>query len=237
MRNRVTELLRIAKCKYYKNRLSTCTGDAKGTWKVINDVLNRSKHNNNYNSCNNKIPLKRGSEHLVLDKDIASSFNDYFVNVADVLTVGLRDHHLDPLNYLGETVQSCLVMSACSRREVREVVGGFKDVASGHDDIPIRIIREVIVNIIESVTHIFNIMLKSGIFPNQLKITKVVPLYKSKDKENVANYRSISILPAFSKIAEKLIYSRIESFLDEHNITTESQHGFRTKNSTTSETV
>ena len=128
-------------------------------------------------------------------------------------------------------------MSACSQREVREVVGGFKDVASGHDDIPIRIIREVIVNIIEPVTHICNIMLKSGIFPNQLKITKVVPLYKSKDKQNVANYRPISILPAFSKIAEKLIYSRIESFLDEHNIITESQHGFRTKKSTTSAKV
>ena len=63
-----------------------------------------SKHNNSYNSCNNKIQLKIGSEHVVLDKHIASSFNDYFVNVADVLTVGLRDYHLDHLNYLDETV-------------------------------------------------------------------------------------------------------------------------------------
>ena len=81
MYNHVTELLCIANCKYYKNRLSTCTGDAKGTWRVINKFLNRSEHNNNNNSCKNKIQYKIGSEHVVFDKDIVSNFNDYFVNV------------------------------------------------------------------------------------------------------------------------------------------------------------
>ena len=73
-------------------------------------------------------------------------------------------------------------------------------------------------------------MLKSGIFLKQLKLTKVVPFYKSKDKQIVTNYRPIPILPAFNKIAEKPIYSCIKSFLDEHNIIAESQHGFKTKN-------
>ena len=67
----------------------------------------------------------------------------------------------------------------------------------------------------------------SGIFPNALKIAKVVPIFKKGEKGDVANYRPISVLPFFAKIFEKLMYERLSNFLEKANIIFPSQHGFQ----------
>ena len=72
----------------------------------------------------------------------------------------------------------------------------------------------------------------SGIFPDDLKNAKVIPLHKSDSKENIANYRPISVLPYFSKYFEKTIYNRTISFLGKHSIIKNNQFGFRQKHST-----
>jgi len=48
--------------------------------------------------------------------------------------------------------------------------------------------------------------MQDGIIPNDLKLSKIIPIYKSDDVKSVSNYRPISVLPAFSKIIEKLVY-------------------------------
>ena len=65
------------------------------------------------------------------------------------------------------------------------------------------------------------------IFPSSLKIAKVIPVFKSGAKDNVSNYRPISILPCFSKVLEKLILKRTESFLSKNSISLRTQYGFR----------
>ena len=80
--------------------------------------------------------------------------------------------------------------------------------------------------------HICNISLKAGIFPNNMKIAKVIPLFKSDAEEKLKNYRPISILPVFSKILERVIYNRIYSHVSENNLLYEKQFGFQKNNST-----
>ena len=65
------------------------------------------------------------------------------------------------------------------------------------------------------------------------KIAKVVPIFKTDDPLKCNNYRPISLLPIFSKIFEKLIYSRMYSFLEKNNLLQDKQFGFRSKHSTT----
>ena len=60
--------------------------------------------------------------------------------------------------------------------------------------------------------------MNQGIFPDELKIGKVTPVFKKGDKQNFENYRPISIIPVFGKIFEKIIYSRLYSFLSSHNV-------------------
>ena len=81
-------------------------------------------------------------------------------------------------------------------------------------------------------TEFFNSMIRSGIFPDDLKIAKVIPLYKSGESSLFTNYRPISLLPAFSKVFERLIYNRPHSFLEKYNILFTSQYGFRKQSST-----
>ena len=73
----------------------------------------------------------------------------------------------------------------------------------------------------------------AGIVPHQLKIAKVIPVFKSGDPNCVNKYRPISISPCFSKIFEKCVYARIIKFLNKFNILFDSQYRFRSKHSTT----
>ena len=79
---------------------------------------------------------------------------------------------------------------------------------------------------------VFNLSINSGIVPHQLKIARVSPLYKSEELGIFTNYRPISILPAFTKILEKVIYNRLSNFLSKYNILSDSQYGFQKHHST-----
>ena len=71
--------------------------------------------------------------------------------------------------------------------------------------------------------------LLNSVFPNTLKIAKVVPVFKKGDNELLNNYRSISILFSISKIFENVIYNQLYEFLQEHYVITNSQYGFKKK--------
>jgi len=74
--------------------------------------------------------------------------------------------------------------------------------------------------------------MQDDIIPNDLKLSKIIPLYKSDDVKSVSNYRPISILPAFSKIIEKLFYNRLLDLINIYNILSNNQYRFRKRLST-----
>ena len=69
-------------------------------------------------------------------------------------------------------------------------------------------------------------MSNAGIFPNKLKIAKVVPVFKKGDKDLLNNYRPISMLPSISKIFETVIYNQLYEYFQEHRVITNSQYRF-----------
>ena len=69
-------------------------------------------------------------------------------------------------------------------------------------------------------------------FPNCLKIARVIPLFKSGDSTNLNNYRPISILSIISKIFERIVHTQLISFLNRFKLLSPSQFGFRKKFST-----
>ena len=72
-----------------------------------------------------------------------------------------------------------------------------------------------------------NACFKFGVFSSNLKIAKIIPVFKSGDKSQVTNYRPISILSCFSKILEKAVYDRTINFLNGHSVLNPTQYGFR----------
>ena len=79
--------------------------------------------------------------------------------------------------------------------------------------------------------HIFNISLAKGVFPDELKIARVTPIFKKGSNTLVTNYRPISVLPCFSKLLERIMYNRLYKFLLENNILYQKQFGFQNAHS------
>ena len=94
------------------------------------------------------------------------------------------------------------------------------------------ILKENAEHLADPITYLFNKSLNSGIFPSAFKIAKVKPLHKSGDKNNVNNYRPISLLSSLSKVFEKLYKARIMDFCDKYKIISNRQYGFQTGRST-----
>jgi hypothetical protein len=100
--------------------------------------------------------------------------------------------------------------------------------STGIDELPDMIVKQCIQTIKKPLTFIFNLSLRSGIFPNQMKTAKVRPLFqKGQKQKNIANYRRISILSVFFKILETLMYNRVANFLNKFNLISNAQNGFR----------
>ena len=92
--------------------------------------------------------------------------------------------------------------------------------------------KQCVNNFIEPLTYLINTYLSSGIFPIDLRIAKVVPIFKSGDTSSFSNYRPISILSFFSKIIVKIMYNHIVNFMDAHEVLNKYQFGFRSNHST-----
>ena len=86
-----------------------------------------------------------------------------------------------------------------------------------------RLIKAIKTEIRPALTCIFNQSLNTGIFPEKLKIAKVIPIHNKGSLDDISNYRPISLLPSISKILEKLIFKRLSTYLNKHKLSYDSQ--------------
>ena len=94
------------------------------------------------------------------------------------------------------------------------------------------IIKQSINAISQPLTHIINLSITHGIVPDEMKIARVIPLFKAEDRDVFTNYRPVSILPSFSKFIERIVYNRFLEYFNKYNILSDKQYGFRKNHST-----
>ena len=82
------------------------------------------------------------------------------------------------------------------------------------------------------ISYVINCSFQSDLFPDQLKIVMVCPIFKNGDKKLFCNHRPISVLPSFSKIIEKAAYNRLKSWVKLNSIISNNQYDFRPNHST-----
>ena len=83
----------------------------------------------------------------------------------------------------------------------------------GYNKLQVNVIRKFYHELKIPLMNIFSLSLKTGIFPEKMKIAKVSPIFKEDDQSILSNYRPISVLPCFSKILECIMYSRLNAYL------------------------
>ena len=104
--------------------------------------------------------------------------------------------------------------------------------AAGLDNIPSRLLKMAGNIIAPSLTQIFIKSINTGIFPTEGKLAGVTPIFKKGKRYDPNNYRPISVIPTVAKIFEKIIYDQLCDYLNDNNLLTHYQSGFRSLHST-----
>ena len=104
--------------------------------------------------------------------------------------------------------------------------------AAGPDNLPPGFLKDIVESIAKPFTHIINLSLQTGDIPRDFKTAKVTPIFKSGSNRETDNYRPISVLPAMSKILERAVHSQLLCYLEENNVLSNAQFGFRPGRST-----
>ena len=209
---------------YIEEQLDLNKDDMSKSWKVIKENIGRGK--NTHNSSKFTINGNPKFDRYV----ISNSFNNYFTHVGPQLAQKIQGH-INPLNYLNRTMKSMLILYI-SEYEIIEIIKSLKNSSAGYDNIPASIAKQCIQHYIKPLTYLINSSFECGIFPNELKLAKVIPIFKNGDKQEISNYRPISILAFFSKIFGKTMYNHLINFIDKNKILYKYQFGFHKLHST-----
>lgn len=135
--------------------------------------------------------------------------------------------------YITMNLANSIFLTPTNETEINDIIVSLKcSSASGYDDLKVAPIKAVKDWICSPLAHICNRILETGIFPNKMKLARVCIIHKGGTLTNLNNYRPISVLPLFSKIAEKVINTRFSKYFLYNNIITSCQYGFQKGKST-----
>ena len=119
-----------------------------------------------------------------------------------------------------------------TEEETSKIIASFKDNSAGWDELKPVIMKNIKHCIAKPLTHMCNLSFKTGVFPQQMKIANVVPIYKSGDEDMFSYYRPVSVLLVFSKLIERLMYNRLIMFVTNDDLLYKYQFGFQRGKST-----
>jgi len=161
---------------------------------------------------------------------IANGFNNFFVSVGPQLAKKITCT-VNPMSYIN-CIEKSIVVFNISCAEVKRIISSLKNSSAGWDGIPTFAAKKCVESFIEPLTYLINSSFTEGIFPSELKLARVVPIFKAGDPTQVNNYRPISVLSFFSKIFEKIMYNHVLQYMTKNDAFYDRQFGFRQKHST-----
>ena len=204
-----------------------CENDLKKTWTVIKTLLSK-----------NDISLAVDSFLIdnieVTDKAvIANKFNKFFTEIGPTLAANIGECQTSFKHFLRDSPSSSIGIALTSPEEIMSIAKELRSTHScGLDDISPQLARPTLDFVSAPLAHIINCSIANGIVPNDLKVAKVIPIFKSGERNKLNNYRPISILPYFSKFFEKVMYQRLTTYFTARNTLSTNQYGFRSGHST-----
>ena len=209
-------LSKIVKTQYnefYSNKLQAVRGDAKGTYNIINHLLNKGK----------KRVLPDYSEPVTLANKFETFFLDRIQNICSSMNYSLGEPQVNTTTAL--FTEFALISSS----DLDEMLKSVKIKYSLVDEIPTKLINPIIKSSFPTILKIVNDSLQGGNFPDHWKKAFVTPVLKSKkqDVNDVSNYRPLSDISIFSKVLEKCAYVQLYDHLEENNLLIVNQSAYK----------
>ena len=228
--NKLRSDTRKARKRYFGRRMSDYK-DSKKLWEFCKDLLNWRQDG--------------GPSTIIVDgvrytdqKQVADAVNKELVkkirDILENLPAGV-----DPLSYTREwladkEVPEVNLTSSVTVEEVEEAIKSLNwSDAAGHDDLTTRVVKYMGPYIAPVMTHLINISFEQDRMPTVFKLAKISPLFKGGDRFNARNYRPVAILPALSKIVERIVFGRLKLHLESNDLLSDRQNAYREKRSVT----
>ena len=227
----LNKCIRNAKRLHYDEIFKACDS-TRSTWLQINNILNR------------KLTKRQYPEHFLVNNikvndktDIANKFNSFFNKIGKLLAEKIttsnqvtHSSYLQNMPIINKQLHFKPVTKEIISKIIKEKLKAKN--SCGQDNISCNLLKKIEPVIANPLTKLINQCLNVGMFPDKLKIAKVIPLHKKEDIHTMDNYRPISLLPAISKIFERILYDQIYDYMSSNNLFYKHQYGFRQKHST-----
>lgn len=214
-RNRVNALIRSARRNYYRKRFSD-SRNIGTTWSIANELRGVK-------------PKKRSQDAIVqgfptVTQQVVDDFNTYFARFSGN---EVKDNSV--FKQLQKSTMASAFLPTLTEFDLYSILFSFNRKKSpGFDGITVRDLCRNFESLKYVLLSIINGAIESGEVPTTLKIAIVKPLYKgSGNRENLENYRPISILPCISQILEKHLFITMTNFLEKFHLISPHQYGFR----------
>ncbi|KAL1447518.1 hypothetical protein WDU94_010887 [Cyamophila willieti] len=220
LRNRCNRSVRDSKEVYISQGIASCK-DEKSRWQFLRSL-----------GINCEDSSKRFDTRFNLD-----DLNKHFVTPPVTLDPTHKLNFINNILAQPDPIHPEFSFQEISSEDVRRVFSTIRSNACGNDDLSIRFLKPIFNSIVDPLTDIINSSLSSGVFPQQWKIGRVVPLPKISKPKGLNDFRAISLLPVFSKVLEKIVHHQILSFCNSHSLFNPYQSGFRPGHSTTTALV
>ena len=191
--NMYNKIKKSMKKNYYHKLIDDNKHNIKETWNILKSVLTKKNDKSSFPQQFNINNIN------ISDKStIANSFKDFFSNIGKITSNNIAKANTKFSDYLNNPIPNSIFLEPVEASQINEIVNKMKPKCStGHDDISMKLIKHSLNNISTPLTHILNKSLMTGVVPKDLKIAKVIPIFKNGDNSIMQNYRPISLLPAF----------------------------------------
>ena len=205
LRNKVSELIKNAKKETYKSKIEEGKSDPRNIWKIFKEFGMNSKGSENKSN----VSLKLDDKFVTNESELTEIFNDYFVNIASTLKQPTIETDFEKLHNYVSTKVPCdteFKIPLTNQAFIKTFLSNLNvNKSTGLDTIGPKILKMSANVITPSILFIVNKSISLNQFPNIWKEAKVKPLFKSGSKDDINNYRPISILPTISKLIEKWV--------------------------------
>ena len=230
LRNKVSYMIKKKKKNFFNNAVKQ-NKDQGFLWKNLKNISELNKSNTVI------LPEKLISDNTEIrgNVNIANELNKHFVNISDMIqkTAFSKTNFDDLKKKLDKKLTYHeFKINLITPYEVKLIIDKLDITKStGLDGIGPKIIKHCGDYITPAIASIINNSILSGVYPDALKEARVIPIYKSGNRDDANNYRPISILPTMSKIFERHIASQMLSYFDKTDIIHRKQSGFRKNHS------
>ena len=226
-RNIYNSLIKKAKRFQCNHEILAANGDSKKIWNIINKNLNIKKQSKSIG------PILVNDNLVSDEKEMANCFNTHFSNIGKDVVKEIPQSSTHFSDYLPPPPRNSFFIGPVTRLDMMYTILSIKRKKSQDiNEISTDLLQHVVVPISAPLTHIFNISIQKGIFPDIFKMSKVIPIFKSNDKKDMSFYRGVTLTDSFSKVFEKIVNDKLTEFLVSTNFFFDHQFGFLKNRST-----